>query len=352
MLGTGSGKLATKVMMYAIVPEILAYAYNWSRAQTDDKIKEFWENEPEYIKLGYWTFYLNSEQILRIPKPHMIGAATGGLVGLLDKLTGRDQHGFDSRLAEQIVRELSVVDEGAVLGGPFKAVVENATNHDFYRNRFIVPPIQNEWSVSKIHEGGYSKGASLLGRLMETLSLMDPFKKTDMDARKVDHMVQGLFGGTGRNVLNLSDVVGNVGSALGLDIEENPDAEEQLMRGLTGIFIASPGYTGRDVQWVLGKAIENGETSADDISKLQDMIRLSSYARTPEESEFYKYMALKHAERLRSLFEYQQTFYNPQELEERRDREAGASSEEQKLQRARENVDGQTRRSGSGRRRY
>jgi hypothetical protein len=182
---------------------------------------------------------------LRLPKPWEIGVMASGVTRTIDAARGREDAfaGWWGNMSRSILP----LDETAILG-PYQAFAEAATNYDLFRDRNIVPAY--EQAVPVEDRKGTSR-ASRLGQLLQ--------KALGIDARKIDHIIEGQFAGLGR--------IGTSASNLG---QPGFGGTDILVRSL-GITSISPASWSQDTQKLFTLMDEYGIGATRDVRELYDL---------------------------------------------------------------------------------
>lgn len=248
------GKFITTVL----APTLAVYAYN---AAQGPEVMEEYRQQPDYIRDLFWSFKVGPDTWVRIPKPFEVGVFASGVDRAIDAAQGIK--GSFEGYGGSVKKSLIPVDESAI-AGPLRPVVETLANYDFFREKSIVSPFENDLDLEK-RKGNES--ASSVAQILQNLS--HDFMR--MDARKIDHLITSFGGGIGRTALNLSDV----GRA---DKGRNPIA--MWGNSATGLLTSSPVYASKDVQHDLRRAKGLGKSGTREVKDLQETLSLYYNART------------------------------------------------------------------------
>jgi hypothetical protein len=234
-------KLGMRWGMYVLIPEIISYV--WNTVDPDDE--EEFQNLPDYQRDMFWNFKVAPDMWLRLPKPWEIGVMASGVTRTIDAARGREDAfaGWWGNMSRSILP----LDETAILG-PYQAFAEAATNYDLFRDRNIVPAY--EQAVPVEDRKGTSR-ASRLGQLLQ--------KALGIDARKIDHIIEGQFAGLGR--------IGTSASNLG---QPGFGGTDILVRSL-GITSISPASWSQDTQKLFTLMDEYGIGATRDVRELYDL---------------------------------------------------------------------------------
>lgn len=223
--GEDPSGFAVRLALYSIIPAV----FTRMMASIGDDDDEWYQRLPSWQRDLFYNFKVGDNKILAIPKPYELGAMGSFADRLVDKyFYGNDKafEGFDGT----VVKSFMPFDEGSI-AGPAGAAVETIANYDFFRNKNIVPPDENK-TLLELRNTDY---ASRLGKRIQ-----DVF---GVDARKADFLVKRLFSYYGDLAIKTSDI-GREGKGFGWET--------------TGFIKPEPGYSSRDVQWILDKAVEVG----------------------------------------------------------------------------------------------
>jgi hypothetical protein len=227
--------------LYVLTPTLLEYGYNEASGHGDE-----WRQLPAHQRDLFWNFKVDADTWLRIPKPFEIGVMASGVNRAIDKAKGVGSAFQD--YGGSVAKSLLPMDEGAI-AGPFKGVVEDMTNWDFFKNKHIVPTWEEDLPVEK--RRGAEHG-SRVGKLIGGAVGADP--------RMVDHFIETQLGGSGV----LATEVSNQGK---------PGTFDRLVNTGLGVLTGSPGYSAKDVQFVLDKARELGISNRPDVKNLTGVLR-------------------------------------------------------------------------------
>lgn len=259
----------TRWGLYALLPTISAWAWNrWS-----NNLDEY-RQQPAYIRDLFYNFKVGPNLWLRIPKPFEVGVLASGVERALDKIAG-NENAFEG-YAGSLARAVLPVDESA-LAGPFKGIIEAIANYNMFAQRNIVPPDENQLAL----ELRNTKYASRLGKLLQPV-----FK---VDARKMDFIMREMFGFFGEFATAASDT-------------GRPDKRGVGLKQ-TGLFVESPAFNARDVQWVMSKAAERGLDRNVEYRLLKNRIREYFDAKGSEAKNRAAKIVIAEAQQIRSRWE-------------------------------------------------
>jgi hypothetical protein len=236
-------RFATKWLIYAALPEIFAYLWNWL-AGDDDELAQL----PAWQRDYFLNFKLGPDLWLRIPKPFELGAVASGFGRAIQYARG-DEKAFEG-WAGSVLKATTPVDEGAMLG-PFKAFGEALANYDIFRDKPIVPPYENTLEI-ELRSG--TENASRIGQLIQ--------EAIGVDARKIDHIIKSQLGGVGELAMDVSDT----GRA------DQPGLTKAAKDAI-GLLKGAPASTARDVQFVLDWAQRKGQQNKPAFKSLRNLIQ-------------------------------------------------------------------------------
>ena len=205
----------------------------WNGA--DDETEEEYMQQPAYLRDLFWNFKMGENTWVRIPKPFELGLIASGFERAFAAADGHE-NAFDG-YGGSVARAMVPVDEQA-LAGPFRSIVEGMVNYDLFRDRYIVPPYENDL---RLDLRSTDRG-SRIGQLLQSMS--------NIDSRKIDHFIKSQFGGVGRIALNVSDIG-----------REDRDMYQPL-RSASGVVVTSPASASMDVQYVKMQAKERGKVNS------------------------------------------------------------------------------------------
>tara|TARA_Y100001938_G_scaffold3826_1_gene4746 strand:+ start:683 stop:10600 length:9918 start_codon:yes stop_codon:yes gene_type:complete len=223
-------------LKYSVVPELMVYAWNMTGSEEE---RDEYRQLPAWRKDFYYNIRLGPNTWLAIPKPYEFGVLASGVTRAIDVISGgatREQ-GLEGWWTS-LLKSFSPVDIKA-MAGPFATFLEYTTNYDFFKGKPIIPPYEEKQDVRT--RKGTERGSNV-GKFLQTLSLQT------VDSRNWDHILVGLFGSTGRAVVEVSDLgepgsLNNWGRSIGL---------------LTGITRDGGATSARDVVFVTEWAMKNG----------------------------------------------------------------------------------------------
>lgn len=263
-------RFAKKWMIYSAAPTLLAYAYNAAMGKDNE---EEYIGLPDYQRDLFYNFKVPGFGWIRIPKAFELGLAASGVERGLRSLRGDKQawDGFTRSAAA-----VASLDVSTPLGAA-APIIEVSTNHDFFRDKAIVPPYEEDLDVD-LRKG--TKYASVFGKVAQQL-----FR---VDSRVADHLINSYLGRVGR----LATDAGKIG---------NPDSRVSLAKWMyhaTGMTTDVPGYNSPDVQWVLDQAKRVGVRSV-----MKDQIDAVFSAKTQAQYDSASKALRNQAKQIRSAIE-------------------------------------------------
>lgn len=178
-----------KALSTITVPSLLLYLVN--------------RDDPEYFELPrwqrdlFWVFKFGNTWV-RIPKPFAFGQIFGSLPErFFEFLDTRKPESFN-KLNESVLNVLSPFGEdplSTIIPTALKPLIENQANWSFFRKRPIVPQSRQRLIPSEQYSK-YDTGTSkALGKIF------------GISPSKIENLVQGWAGGSGRYALSFSDYV-------------------------------------------------------------------------------------------------------------------------------------------------
>jgi hypothetical protein len=221
------GSATAKAVAMITIPTLSLYLLN----RDNPEYKEM----PSWRKDLFWNIPVGG-RFVSVPKPFLLGQVFGSLPErLFEFIDKKDRSAFDG-FANTMIESVSPAGgdpAGAVLFTGVKPIVENATNWDFFRGRAIVP-VGTERLLPEEQSAPYtSKTARLAGKITET------------SPAKIEHLVTGLTGGSGKYLLKAGDlgigvVEGIIGQKLTQPKKQPPDISN--IPAIQG-FVSRPAYS-------------------------------------------------------------------------------------------------------------
>lgn len=245
---TNPAGFAARWTAYVLMPSLVEYAWNYNSGDKDE-----YRQLPAYQRDYFWNFKAGADTWIRIPKAFEQGVMASGVTRAIDYAAGnKDAFGGYEGSA---FRALAPIDESALAGGPLSWIVESIANYDFFREKAIVSPYENDLLLP-LRKG--TKNASRLGRGGQWLSEQVGL---GVDARKIDNAILSNFGGLGRTAIAISNAD-----------DKTRNRKVVFGNAAVGLLTTSPVYQARDVQYVLRKAKSINKGSAAPIRALNDLI--------------------------------------------------------------------------------
>lgn len=179
---------AAKGIATITIPSLLSYILN----HDDEGYKEL----PRWQKDLFWIFKVG-ETYIRMPKPFVYGQVFGSIPErFLEYLDTQDPSAFD-KLSKSLYESISPVSGEPISGllpTTIKPLIENATNWNFFLQRSIVPEGKKRLLPEEQYQKNTSETAKILG------------KELKYSPAKLENIVGGYFGGTGRYALETGDL--------------------------------------------------------------------------------------------------------------------------------------------------
>ena len=172
------------------VPSIIEYLLY----KDDPEFKGF----PKYDRYMFWHFKIGDIWI-RIPRPFLEGQVFGSIPqAAMEYIHTKDPSAFDG-LLHSLYESTSPISGDPASGlviTALKPIVENAANFSFFRRRPIVPESKMGLPAEEQYMPYTSETAKAIGKMVH------------YSPAKIENLVTGWTGGTGRYLLNLTDIAG------------------------------------------------------------------------------------------------------------------------------------------------
>lgn len=213
--------MTTKALVSITLPSLLLYLKN----RDEDDYKEL----PRWQKDLFWMTKINGTWV-RIPKPFAFGQIFGSMPErFMEYLETKDPKALDN-LAQSLYDSLSPVSgdpASGLLPTGIKPLLENEANWSFFRQRAIVPMGQERLLPKEQYTKYDTETSKVLGNIL------------NISPSKIENLVSGYFGGSGRYVLQ--------GGELFLDTVKKMRGEEvpQKLRELSDVPLVK-GFVARD----------------------------------------------------------------------------------------------------------
>lgn len=261
------GGFAIRTGVYSVLPAVMLWMWNHRKDDDDDKENEY-ENLPAYQRDMYHNLKIGKNKWLSIPKPYELSLVSSGIDRGMSLFFGKNKNAFQG-YGGTVIQSVMPLDESSMFG-PFRPIYEGISNYDVFRQKNIVPTYENDLDLSLRH----TETASLLGQWLQSAS--------NIDARKIDHFIQGQFGYFGKAAMKLSNINREDGGR-SFDITD------------LGFFKESPGYNSPDVQNLLNYAKRWGLTQNIDFKDIKALNQAIFDAKTDEEKEAAKKELITHS---------------------------------------------------------
>ena len=181
------------------MPSVLISGYYLFQADEEER-NEYLEI-PQWQKDMFWVYKQNGEW-KRIPKPFSYGYIFGSVPERALLWAYGNNYEQGAEVFNDVLRGVSgafspVYDPWAILPTPVKIAIENATNHNFFRDRNIFPDWLEKMKPEKQVASYTSETAKAIGEVF------------DYSPAKIDNIIQGQFGGLGRYATDAGDQIIN-----------------------------------------------------------------------------------------------------------------------------------------------
>lgn len=209
---------AARMFAYSVVPSVALWLLN----HKDDETAKEYESLPAYQRDMSYNFKIGDNKWVSIPKPYELSLLGASVDRLLSQQYAGNSQAFNG-YGGSVAKSLLPVDEGN-FAGPMQGVVEGITNHDFFRDKYIVPPNEDALDLSLRN----TEKASRLGKAIQDVA--------GIDARKADHFIKSQFSYFGGAATKVSDLGRNDGQKFGLSdlgfFKETPAYNSNQVQGL------------------------------------------------------------------------------------------------------------------------
>ena len=276
--------VAFRWMLYSALPAFAAWKWNHDQGE---------EVEEKFFKLSPWrrnfcyNFWVN-DRFIFIPTTPLWGYLANSAVRAMEDVRGKHERPWEG-VTQGAWSAIMPIDE-SVLAGPFRAIIENWANYKFFFGTPVVPPYEEERDLD-LRPG--TVDASKAGQVAQEWARKVGFS---MDARKWDNLFRGVGGGMGELGMDVSDWASGRETA--------GRGKEAFFRHLTGnLYGGSAGYASPDVQYVLKKSTELGDTSNRDVEDLKEILRAASATKDNAQKEKWLSEARELAKMLRSQYD-------------------------------------------------
>ena len=218
---------AARFATYAILPQL---ANSLLIASSDDETKKRYLALPHHRRDMFYHIPLPDGRWYVVPKPFELGVLSSGIGRVFDVSLLDDDRAFDDKYGLFLMNQLSPIDPAVLIKGTANPITELRSNHDSFRDKYIISPEEKEKAIPLRYGTKYS---SRIGQGVMKLS------GDRIDPRNVDYMIQGLFSYYGTFALRLSDL-GSDDPKYSFNIPE-----------VLGVVKQQPIYSSKDVQWIM-----------------------------------------------------------------------------------------------------
>lgn len=257
---------AARWSFYVLAPTLATYLWHASRGGED--LKEYLAL-PDYQRDLFWNYKIGPNKWARIPKSHEVGILSAGVERAIQRAMGDDKafegylpQNFDPKKWGTLINSTLPVDETALAPAAVKPILEALANYDFFRGKSIVPPHEKDLALD-LRKG--TVNASRVGQILQ--------KAAGVDARNVDHLLQGVFG----DLAKTGEMVSDLGRA------DRRTMPADWLNAATGFFTQAPAYSAKPVQKVLERAREEGESGGKLLQPLLD--KLDAWQRATSDAD-------------------------------------------------------------------
>jgi hypothetical protein len=233
------GAFALRMTLATVIPQAIL----WMMAHEDEDDAEEYEQMPDYQRDMFWNFKVGENTWASIPKAYEMGLLSAGIDRGLSLAYG-NKKAFDGA-AGSAAKSLIPLDEAAI-AGPFKALVEDLANYDFFRQHHIVPSYEEGLDLALRK----TDRASRIGQALSKVFGWDP--------RMIDHTIKTTTSYPGNYALKLS----NIGREGG----------EHFSTSDLGFFKDSPLYNAKSVQEMMDVAERYGLTRTKEITEFKNLL--------------------------------------------------------------------------------
>ncbi len=270
-----------KVTLAVALPRLLTYTVNAMKGDLEE-----YRQKPQYQRDIFLSTKGSDNQWISIPQPYEYALIGSIFERALDKAFGAE-NAFEG-FGKSIKQAFMPIDESA-LAGPFKPLIEIAFNKDFFRNKNIVSPFESKLKLS-LRKG--TKKASTLGQGVQELT---DSLGIGMDARNVDHFIKATFAYPGLWALQLSDVF--------FDERKSKRQAKNFGRSLAGFVTQSPGFSAKDVQYVMDKAASEGLSHKPQLKRFKQLLFKDTSQMSERQIDLLKQQVRKEAKMLREALD-------------------------------------------------
>jgi len=260
-----------------VLPSMLMLLWN---AQDEEWEREYREL-PQWRRTLFWNAKYGDgvDDWVVLPKPWAIGALGSMAELAVDAARGNDQ-AFDGYISE--LARAGFPTDVSILAGPFKAGIEVSANHNYFRDKDIIPSSDRKIDVS-LRTG--TKNASPIGRLLQTLTM------DQADARFIDHILAGSFGPMGRQLVVSSKDINRFVSGEA----EGDMLLIDLVNQMTGLRRRGPVYDSVTLNKVRKEMERRGLGNSGPVRSMMDLAAQYYDAPTQEERDIIQSQVLDYA---------------------------------------------------------
>jgi hypothetical protein len=215
--------------------------------------EEEYEELPDYQRDLFWNFKtpFTGDTWISIPKPFELGLPSSIIDRGISLARGND-NAFEGSVGSSI-KTLFPFDEAALVGS-VRPLIEASTNHDFFRDRDIIP----SWEENKMLD--LREGTKYASRIGQTLSDGFGLVGAEVDPRKIDHIIKGYSTYYGDLLLTLGDI-------------GKEDSRNQFDFTKTGFAKGVPISTAKSVKKVLELSTKIGSDGDELVKILKGMMK-------------------------------------------------------------------------------
>lgn len=250
-----------------------------------DEMKDEYKNMPQYRRDMFNFIPLgNSGRWLIIPKPFEIGAIASVFQRVFDYYVLDDKNAFGRGYLRNVWHLFMPYDIPGITGG-YGGLFAIATNRDYFRQKYIIPP--SEQDIELEHRN--TESASKFGQAIQ--------KASGWDARYVDAFVNKQLPYYGNYLLKIMETI--------IPGEPNPKFKFNVLD--TGFVINAPAFNSPDANYVFRTFKKNKQTIHDVAPGLEKLVLNETYLWY---KQFYDPKTQKDPELMRRLAAQIRGFYS------------------------------------------
>lgn len=242
------------------------------------KDEDWWKDMPWRYKFSYW-FIPAGDEVIMIPRSQ----EWGYLFGTVPEILFNSWYEKDPEGAGQMMEFMLSTHNPVDLPPIFKTGAEELANRVFYFDQPIVPKGEQQRPAEEQFGPYQSKAAIWLGQ------------QFGISPRRIEHSIRGLFGGLGKDVIDLADLIGG-------HSQETPRDTEPSDWPVIGRLFRSGGAEGTS-SIAVNKFYE---------ARNQALQRMASVRHPETEGERQKRLMLEDASRAISALNYVQSYTEKQ----------------------------------------